>query len=406
MVGSPIVFQYGSGAKGQGVENGHRSLKQPRGLRVGADGQVLVADFGNNCITKFGPNDRKGKIVAGGEGKLLPSIDYLRDLDRPLGPVEGEGTLLKHPSDACMDPEGCLLVLDTEACRVQRFGKTPGQLADVIVPPPGSTGSGKSQSAPEAIKYPRALRTFPDGSVVICDTWSHRLLRWESVGEAGRHETPTLLAGSANSCGTRSDQLAFPSGFDFDADGFLYVADTNNHRVQRLAPGELAGITVAGSASCQPGSGLGELNMPTCVCVDAADGSLLVTDRANSRVLRFKKEAKAGDAGEIVLGPEAPLERPWGVCIGPRGHVFVSDERRAVVLKVDVGRCGPGSADEPLVPEEEPLFEMEPMPAEVLIESVALNEVGKEISPNAPEFAVPVLQPPRMAYSDNPNDLD
>lgn len=397
-----VVFQYGTGEKGQGLdENGHRLLKQPRGIRVGEDGQVLVSDFGCHCITKFGPNDKKGKVVAGGEGKLLPTIDYLKDIDRPLGPVEGEGVLLKHPSDACIDREGCLWVLDTEACRIQKFSKTPGQLAEVVVPPPGSAGSGKSQAAPEAIKYPRAVRTFSDGSVVVCDTWSHRLLRWENVGEAGRHETPILLAGSANSCGTRSDQLAFPSGFDVDGDNVLYVADTNNHRVQCFKPGELTGMTVAGSASCQAGSGLGELNMPTCVCVDPLDGSLLVTDRANSRVLRFKKGSRAGDIGDVVLG-ETHLERPWGVCIGPRGHVFVSDERRAVVFKVDVRGRGSASHDELLSPEG-PDSAIEPEPCTSPPEFI---EVQNEVLLEEAECSIPVAPPPRIAYSDNPNDLD
>merc|ERR1712139_13825 len=309
------------------TEDGLRRLKQPRGIRVGADGALLVADFGSHCVLRFGQDDARGKVVAGESGKILGTIDLLKDIDRP-GPLiaEGEGFLMKRPIDVCAHDEKGLLVLDTEICRIQHYVSLD-EKATTVVPSPNGPPQ-KSVSNPEAVKYPRSMLVRPDGDVIVCDTWSHRVLRYH-----GDNPTPEVLAGKSNSSGLSPEQLSFPSGIGFDSQGRLYVTDTNNHRVQCFLPGEEKGTTVAGSLEGLPGAGLGELNMPTGLCIDPRDGSLLVADRMNARVLRFP--AEGAKEGEVVVGPEQQLERPWGVCQDAAGAVYISDERRCRVLKVE-----------------------------------------------------------------------
>merc|ERR1719343_510056 len=110
-------------------------FKQPRGVNLCGDGSLLVADYGKHCVFRFKPGDVIGKVVAGEEGKILPTVDPLKDIDRPLGPPEGEGLLLKQPGDVCEGPEGGILVLDTDACRVQLFGgpAAKGRPAETVV---------------------------------------------------------------------------------------------------------------------------------------------------------------------------------------------------------------------------------------------------------------------------------
>lgn len=324
--GESVLFQYGNGEKGCGLsEDGHRRLKQPRGVSIGTDGALLVADFGSHCVLRFGQDDACGKVVAGEVGKMLPTVDILKDIDRPLGPAEGEGLLMKRPIDVCAHEQGGVLALDCESCRVQHYG-SPTDKAITVVPPPNGPPQ-KSVHNPEAIKYPRSMLSRPGGEIVLCDTWSHRVLRYTAESA-----TPEVLAGKANSNGNTPEQMSFPSGIAFDGQGRLYVTDTNNHRVQSFLPGQTSGTTVAGSAEGLPGAGLDKLNMPTGLCIDPRDGSLLVADRMNARVLRFP--AGGGQQGEVVVGSEH-LERPWGVCQDVAGAVYVSDERRSVVLKVE-----------------------------------------------------------------------
>ncbi|CAE7218951.1 trim71 [Symbiodinium pilosum] len=337
--GTGIAFRYGAGGKGTGIgKDGHRLLRQPRGIHVDRDGSLYVADFTNFCVFRFAESDNRGHVVAGEDGKQLLDVDYLKDIDRPLATPEGEGFLLKNPIDVVTTPDG-LLILDCAAARVQAFEPSPsGQTSAgrVLVPYPMAP-SAKSVAAPEALKHPRSFLCH-EASIVVCDTWSHRVLRFK----ASSTSAPDVLAGTPNSCGSEAAQLNFPSCIAFCADGSLLVSDTNNHRIQRFRPGERQGETLAGSAECKAGSSLTELNMPTGLVVET-DGSFLVADRANARVLRFHE---GGGAGEMLAGPDV-LERPWGLALGPDGSIYVSDERRAVVLKITSGKKAAKSAAPP-----------------------------------------------------------
>jgi len=339
--GDTMLFQYGTGEKGRGLtEEGCRRLNQPRGVSIAADGALLVADYGGHCVLRFSQNDAAGKVVAGEEGKKLPTVDPLKDIDRPMGPAEGEGTLMKRPIDVCAHDQCGVLVLDAEVCRVQHYSSADDKATTLVPPPLGP--AQKSVHNSEAIKYPRAMLLRPEGDLVICDTWSHRVLRFPPNAT-----TPEVLAGKCNSSGCTSEQMFFPSGIAFDGQGRLYVTDTNNHRVQCFQPGQTTATTVAGSKDGVAGAGLGELNMPTGLCIDARDGSLLVADRMNGRVLRFP--ASGARQGEVVAGPEQQLERPWGICQDAKGALYVSDERRAVVFKIEAP-SPLSSSDQPATP--------------------------------------------------------
>merc|ERR1712144_101341 len=113
--------------------------------------------------------------------------------------------------------------------------------------------------------------------------------------------------------------------------------------------GETHGATVAGSAEGLPGSGLDELNMPTGLCLDPRDGSILVVDRMNARVLRFP--AGGAREGEVVVGPDHQLERPWGVCQDATGAIYVSDERGYRVLKVEAPKALSSSPQQQAAPQ-------------------------------------------------------
>merc|ERR1712232_82133 len=302
------------------------------------DGSLFVADYGNSCVYRFWGKLKNGKaprskVVAGDEGVMLGDYDPLRDIESqgPIAPPDGEGRLLKRPVDVKMAHDGSsLLVLDFETNMVQRY--VSGEVYSALV-----VGEKRaSVNTPDGLKYPRVMQPCEDGSIAVADAFSHRLLKCRVQGPGEALGKPDVLAGTPNSTHEGPEYLAFPTGFVFLADGSLLVADTNHHRIQKFPPGSgcgSAGVTVAGSKDCKAGSSLSELNMPTCLAVDPRDGSILVTDRDNARVLRFRADSKAGDAGEVVVGPEH-LAKPWGLCVdSSTGAVFVSDERRAVVLR-------------------------------------------------------------------------
>mmetsp|Transcript_127472 Transcript_127472/g.248427 ORF Transcript_127472/g.248427 Transcript_127472/m.248427 type:complete len:433 (-) Transcript_127472:31-1329(-) len=380
------ALRCGATTAGKGIceSSKRRMLGRPRGLTVSSDGTLYVADFGNHCVFRFKPGEVKGRVVAGEEGKILPTVDPLKDIDRPLGPLEGEGKLLKRPVAVILD-EKCasdgevpIFVADVDTCKVQRFSTSSGALSTVIVPPDGR--EQRSMVAPEAIKYPRCLLQSSDGGIILCDTWSQRVLKFPASGTEEALAGPTLLAGTPNSLGAGPEKLAFPSGIALEPDGSLLVADTNNNRVQRFAPGDLKGKTVAGSSSGKAGQALSELKLPTNVCCLKA-GGFVVTDRGNGRVLHFPHD---GGDGVLIAGPPL-LERPWGVCESADGDVFVSDERLGVVLRFWHGDAQRGFRKGEAVwppPPQKPL-EAEP-PAPDAEDEVEATPANQELAFNPP----------------------
>ena len=63
----------------------------------------------------------------------------------------------------------------------------------------------------------------------------------------------------------------------------LYVADTGNHRVQKLRLADGAHLGTVGNADCTGGRGEGQLHFPYGLCVAA--GALYVCDCRNNRIV-------------------------------------------------------------------------------------------------------------------------
>lgn len=111
------------------------------------------------------------------------------------------------------------------------------------------------------------------------------LLRWNTTG--------TTIAGDLNMNSANSDYLNYPIGMTFDSFNVLYVADSENNRVQQFSPGNLTGKTVAGQSNGTVGSGADRLNTPNDVAVDS-NGNLFVVDTLNHRVQLWRVNATSG----------------------------------------------------------------------------------------------------------------
>jgi sugar lactone lactonase YvrE len=136
--------------------------------------------------------------------------------------------------------------------------------------------------------------------------------------------TTGVTAAGGHGAGSAANQLYFPRGLVLDRSGNLYVADSQNSRVQRWAPGATNGVTVAGGSY---GSGADELNTPMGVGVDDA-GNVYVLDTNNSRVQRWAPDATDGVTVAGGNGPGSAanqLNYPYGLAVDGSGDVYVSD---------------------------------------------------------------------------------
>jgi hypothetical protein len=157
------------------------------------------------------------------------------------------------------------------------------------------------------------------GNVYVADTNNNRVQEWAPGATTG-----VTVAGT-NGEGSDDDQLLFPGGVAVDSSGDVYVADTDNNRVQEWAPGATSGVTVAGSSVGGPGAS--QLLNPSGVAVDSS-GNVYVLDTYNNRVQEWAPGATSGVtvAGGNGEGSAAnQLDTPLGVAVDRSGDVYVAD---------------------------------------------------------------------------------
>jgi sugar lactone lactonase YvrE len=127
-----------------------------------------------------------------------------------------------------------------------------------------------------------------NGTLYVCDQQNNRVQMWTNGAVNGT----TVAGDSTGTPGSTSILLKQPSTLTFDDNGFLYVSDQQNNRVQRYPPNSLNGTMVAG----QGGGGsaaLNDLRNPTGIDVDN-NSNLYIADTNNNRLVVWAPNATTG----------------------------------------------------------------------------------------------------------------
>ena len=211
--------------------------------------------------------------------------------------------------------------------------------------PPDYVGDGLP--AVEArLSSPFDVATGPDGSVYVTDLGQHRVRRIAPDG------TISTVAGTGDAGFTgdggpaTAARLDMPSGVTVGSDGSVFIADTNNGRVRRVAPDGTI-TTVAGNGTIGSGGDGGpataaQLAAPTGIAV-APDGTVFVADTSAHRVRRIGPDgtigtfAGTGSPGYDADGVPAHATRifsPTGLALAPDGSLYVADTENERVRRI------------------------------------------------------------------------
>ena len=223
-------------------------------------------------------------------------------------------------STACT---GSLLSLTSPAQPTQiiwQLGGTGISTVSATVAAAASTvaGTGVSGAGATTLNNPTGVFVDAAGAAYVADENNHRIQKWLPGASIG-----TTVAGG--SLGSAANQLHYPTTVYIDASGNIYIADQYNQRIQKWAPGATTGTTVAGTGVA--GASANQLNVPLGVFVDAA-GNIYIADYFNHRIQKWAPGATAGTtaAGTGIAG-SAPdqLNSPWSVFVDANGNVFIAD---------------------------------------------------------------------------------
>jgi tripartite motif-containing protein 71 len=114
--------------------------------------------------------------------------------------------------------------------------------------------------------------------------------------------------------GDKLGEFSHPGGLAIDSKGDLFVADTFNHRLQKITPeGDVYGYFGRRK-------GASGLLRPLGVVIDSRD-FLYVVEQGNPRISRFNPEGKL----ICTIGGSKEFSSPAGICLDGFNNLFISD---------------------------------------------------------------------------------
>ncbi|XP_037822559.1 RING finger protein nhl-1 isoform X2 [Lucilia sericata] len=276
------LFQLG----GRGSEPG--SFTWPRGLAVGPDNSIVVADSSNHRVQVFDSNGifvKQFGEYGNGEGEFdclagvavnrigqyiiadryNHRIQVLDPQGRFLRAFGSQGTAdgkFNYPWGVTTDALGFIYVCDKENHRVQVF-QSDGSFVGKF----GTCGRGEGQ-----LEHPHYIAVSNTNRVIVSDSNNHRIQIFDVNGK---------VLSTFGGEGSDDGQFKFPRGVAVDDQGYIFVADSGNNRIQIFNP-DGSFLKTFGSW----GSGDSEFKGLEGVAI-MSNGNILVCDRENHRVQVF-----------------------------------------------------------------------------------------------------------------------
>jgi sugar lactone lactonase YvrE len=234
-------------------------------------------------------------------------------LDGVISTVAGNGDAgYLNPLGVAVDAAGSLYIADAANNRIRKVG--PGGAMSTVAGNGISGYSGDGGPATEAsLNYPSGLAVDAAGNLFIADTYNQRIRKVAVDG------TISLVAGNGNAGysddggAATSASLYDPVGVAVDVAGVLYIADSGNRRVRKVgADGristEAGGLDAAG------------------VAVDLA-GNLYIAESRQDRIRRV------GVKGEVST-VNVTLSGPSGAAVDAAGNLYIADMYGQVIREM------------------------------------------------------------------------
>ncbi|HKB80548.1 MAG TPA: hypothetical protein VKH35_12620, partial [Thermoanaerobaculia bacterium] len=367
------------GFAGDGGPAKDAQLDTPYGIVVDAEGNLFVADSGNNRVRRIDANGVITTYAGGGatgtfddgipatqadlstvtalsiakDGSLLlASFPRVRRIDKATGVIT---TIVPYA--------GLLYGLATAADGTIYFDDggvftlAPGATDPVQFAGSGNyVGDGKPAKA-AILHSPQGLALDHSGNLYIADS-AGNIVRRVSAADG----TMTTVAGTVGAFYSQEQEgadatkavVGFPVDVAFDGAGNLYVADQLNQRIWRIDP---AGKITTDAGGGSPADGVGDGGaataanfVPVAIAFDAA-GNLYIADTdpystppharvrkvdaATKVITTVAGSANLGYAGDGGPATAAHLQQPFGVAVDDDGSLLISDYGNGAIRRVD-----------------------------------------------------------------------
>ena len=333
--GYTITTMAGNGTRGYSGDGGPATsaqLSSPAGIFVDASGTLYIADQVNYRIRAVTAQGNISTVAGNG------TAGYAGDGGKATSAE------LANPFAVAVDSSGNFYIADVTNAVIRKV-TSAGTITTVAGNNTAGAGFGGDGGAGTSaqLNQPSGVAVDSSGNVFIADTVNNRIRKLTSGGTITTAAGTGVAGFSGDGLAGTKAMLNAPRGIAVDAFNNLYIADSGNQRIRKLASNGIittvAGTGVAGFSGDGGFATSAQINRPFDVKVDSA-GNLYIADYLNSRIRRVAANggittiagngrfAYTGDGGPAT---SATLNFPSGVAVDTSGNVYVADNQNSVI---------------------------------------------------------------------------
>jgi sugar lactone lactonase YvrE len=307
-------------------------FKNPQGITIDNNGDILVADRMNHAIRKVSPDGVvttvAGSFTGSGTGGLIGSSD---------GPASG--ARFDHPSDVVVDGAGNIYVADSGNHAIRKI-----DLSGNVTTLAGDLGySGYQDGTADSGMFnsPQGIAIDANGNIIVADTTNGLIRKVSPAGvvttiagalftnnsgaafQGSGGESFTGSAGEGGRSGLSDKAYAWftgsGDGFSGSADGFTGSSDSG-----------FTGSADLGWPESIDGTGVSaRFSFPTDVEVDS-EGNIFVVDSGSNSI---RKITPSGVVTTLGNTPEGFFYYPLGIAVDEEDRLIVTDSGNNRVVK-------------------------------------------------------------------------
>lgn len=330
---SLVAGGLGGAGSGDGLGADARWSSVVRCVRSDKAGNLYVADANSHTIRKV--------VAASG------AVTTLAGTAGQMGSTDGTGAAARFNSPFAVAPDGAgnLYVTDLGSHTIRKVVLATG-VVTTLAGTAGMTGTTDGTGAAARFNNPYGLVADAGGSnLYVADLLNHTIRKVVvATGAVTTLVGSPAVMGTADGTGTAA-RFTRPAGLVLDSTGILYVADSNNHTVRKVVVATGVVTTLAGAAGVigsADGTAAARFNRPVDVALDSA-GALYVADSNNHTIRKVATATGdvttlAGSAGVFGsidgTGLAARFNTPLSLDADGTGNVYVVDAVNALLRKV------------------------------------------------------------------------
>lgn len=200
------------------------ALNDPAALAIGQKEILYIADQSNNRVCAV-------DLITG----LICTVAGTGTAAYNGDGIPATEASIAGPSGLAVDSEGTLYIADTFNGRIRAVDPVTGLIKTVVGDGGEYRYQGPTEPTSRSLSRPSGIALDSQGNLYITDSDNHLIRRWtRSTGRLER-VAGQGMAGYGGDGGFALDaSLNYPFGIVVDQSGYVFVADTFNHRIREI----------------------------------------------------------------------------------------------------------------------------------------------------------------------------